>query len=326
MTSSTREQTRVHDADEQQGRRRRVDVVDEVGGVQARQERRGQQEKSSEAGGGAHAPAQSIDASVGQEEPELLQRHPHECEVQEAEALEAGRAAQHIDRDRGQRERPDRPVRRAFVRGREKGKQRLAEEEDPQEPQRLAVAEARRRDQIGRDARDREHGERDADDRDREDRGSQQAVQSAGDEVHAGSAALPQTPVGEETGEAADDEEQRHDLEEPAERGDPARAVAGVVEHGAGRVDRDADHDGVQEHDAEHAQRPDEVDPGVAGCARGSRDGDGARCLDDGHESSSGVVSQETMDAVASGASPSGAVATPYDGVSQEDGSTSPVS
>ncbi|GEC76605.1 hypothetical protein GCM10010213_27380 [Microbacterium maritypicum] len=82
----------------------------------------------------------------------------------------------------------------------------------------------------------------------------------------------------------------------------------------------------MQEDDAEDAEGPEEVDPGVAGCARGSRGADGARCLDDGHESSSEAVFQETMDAVQAEASPSGAVATPYDGVSQDEGSTSPVS
>ncbi len=180
-----------------------VDVGDEVGGVHPGEERCKEQEQGTEARGGPDASTQTPDASVGDEEPQLLQRHPHEGEVQEAEALEPGRGAQHVDGDGCRDESTDRAVGGALVGGGRCGKQRLAQEGRRRGTRAADRSEARGRDQIGGYTEDREQREPDADDGDREDGGSQQTMQSPGHEPEGAPAALPQPTVGEEPGEPA---------------------------------------------------------------------------------------------------------------------------
>ena len=99
----------MHDPHEEEGGRGRIDVRDEIRRVDADGEGHDEQEQSGEACSGSEASAEALDASVGEEEAELLEGHPDEEEVQEAQALDAGDASHDIDRDRCNRQSADRP-------------------------------------------------------------------------------------------------------------------------------------------------------------------------------------------------------------------------
>jgi len=63
--------------------------------------------------------------------------------------------------------------------------------------------------------------------------------------------------------EAAQDEEQRHDLHDPAGGGEPGLGVEGVLEDRPVDAEADSHHEGVQRHDEDEARGANEVDGAV---------------------------------------------------------------
>lgn len=210
------------------------------------------------------AAREGADTTVCEEEAELLQREPDEREVQESDQLDPGPDARSIHGGAGGDEQADREPGRALVGGDQGGQQHLAEQEDPEEPQRLPEPVARHGHQLLGDPVQQQRGQTRADDGDRDDGRQDQAVDAGGDETCGRPPAPPRPDERGVPGEAADHEEQRHDLHHPTERSDPRRSLAGVGEEGTGVGDRDPDHHRVQHDDAEYAQRAHQIDPGVA--------------------------------------------------------------
>ncbi|GAB3599058.1 hypothetical protein GCM10027408_17820 [Microbacterium tumbae] len=253
----------MREPDEQKRGGRRVDVRDQIRGPDARQHAGGEDADGQESEPAADPPGEAVECSIGEEEADLLQSEPHEGEVQESDPLDAADPAEDVDRDGRAGENAERAQRCPRMQAGEHRQQRLAQQEDAEEPQRLAEPVARDEQQVRRHARRRQHDEADPRDGDRGDGGQQQAVHARRDEGGGRTASAPGPPVGGESRESADDEEQRHDLQHPAQRRDPRRALARVREDRAGIRDGDADHERMQHDDAEHAEGADEVDPGV---------------------------------------------------------------
>ena len=282
-SAQERQQHGVRETDEKQRSGRWVDVRDEVGGVDAQHDADTEHRYRSDSEDAANPAWERVDASVCEEEPDLLQRQPHEGEIHEADPIDAGGHPQHVDGGGGCHEQHEGPHRRTFVGAHEHGQQRLAQQECPQEPQWLTEPVAGDEQQIRGDADDAEGDEGDRGDGDRGHSRNEQSVQSAGDERASGRAPRTRTAVGGVPRETTDDEEQRHHLQHPAQRSDPVRAFARVREHGAGIRERHPDHERVQHDDAQNAQGADEVDAGVAdACAWRGGSGRG-ELLHDGH-------------------------------------------
>ncbi len=292
-----RERGSVRDADEQQRRGRRVDVRDEVGGVDAQHERPHERQDRGHEDDGPRVAPEGVDPAIGEEEADLLQHQPDEDEVGEAHPVCAGGCTDPIDQHGRAGEHGHRHQRVALVQAQHHRQQCLAEQEDAQEPQRLAEAVTGRRDQFCGHTAPFEHGEEDPDDGHRDQRGAQQAVQALGGEADAVASALPTASQRDGAGEAADHEEQRHHLQQPADRRQPPAAVAGVFEHRALRGDGHADHQRMQHDHGDHAPCADEIDGGVAG---GLGEADAAWR---GHAT-------DTMDAMPAASSPHGVEAS----------------
>lgn len=148
--------------------------------------------------------------------------------------------------------------------GGERGQQHLAEQEHAEEPQRLPEPVAGDADQLVRDAIHQQGEEGDADHADRAHGRQEEPVDAARYERRGRATALPCPQVRGVPGESADDEEQRHHLQDPAQRSDPPRTLARIHEQRTGIGYRDPDHQSVQDDDAEHAEGADQVDAGVA--------------------------------------------------------------
>lgn len=148
--------------------------------------------------------------------------------------------------------------------GGERGQQHLAEQEHAEEPQRLSEPVAGDADQLVRDAVHQQGEEDDADYADRAHGRQEEPVDPTCHERRRSPTAVPCPQVRGVPGESADDEEQRHHLQDPAQRSDPFRTLARVHEQRTGIGDRDPDHQSVQDDDAEHAEGADQVDAGVA--------------------------------------------------------------
>ncbi|GAA1525620.1 hypothetical protein GCM10009803_03180 [Microbacterium ginsengiterrae] len=273
----------MRDADQQQGGGGRVDVRDEIRGVDAQHEGAGQSRHGRDGEHRSCTPTQCGDGAVGEEESELLEREPDQREVDETDRVHTAEDACRVHGDGPEGEKTDRRPRRALVSCDQGGKQDLADQEHAEEPQRLAEAVAGDADELLRNAGGQQHREQDAHRGDRVERRQEQAMDASGDEVGRRAALIRHPQVRRASGEAPDHEEQRHHLQEPAQRDDPRGSFAGVREHRAGAVDRDADHQRVDHHHTDHAQCADQVDPCVApGSGWSCRSGCAAQICD-GH-------------------------------------------
>ncbi len=289
-----RQQCRVGDADEEQRRGGRVDVRDEVAGVEAGPPGEHEDDDRPDTGKRPDTPVEGADRTVRQEEPELLERGPDEDEIDESEGVDTRGRAQDVDQHGGGDERHDRPDRGALVGGGERRQQCLTEQEDAEEPERLPEPETGRGDEVGGDTGQRQRREGGSHTADGDDRGEQQAMEPRGDERRGRRTVRPVASIREQACEPADDEEERHDLQDPAERGDPGGAITRILEHGAGGGHRHADHHRVQDDDPDDATGTHEVDPAVT-CTQGAigpgADRSGAIgssvdrcCVGDGHD------------------------------------------
>ena len=131
-----------------------------------------------------------VDASVCEEEAELLHRQPHEGEIEESDSCDPGRQAHGIHDHGGTGQQGDRAPRCAFVRRDQRREEHLAEQEDPEEPQRLPEPEAGDRHQVVGNTVEEQHRQQYADDGDGDHGGQQQPVHARGDERGGGLAAL----------------------------------------------------------------------------------------------------------------------------------------
>ncbi len=171
-----------------------------------------------------------------------------------------------------------------------------AQHVDAQEPQRLREPETRDGDDVGRHSHQGERRQQHGSGRDRGQRGRQQAAEPPAEVVAVSATGLPQPRPLSVGGEPAEDEEQRHDLHQPAHRGEERPVLEGVLEHRPVRADGDADHKRVQQDDDREAECTDDVDgavaadgpgagprrrrgPGVRGPSMGECDGGGHRGL-----------------------------------------------
>jgi len=139
----------------------------------------------------AGATCEGGDAPVGEEESELLQREPHECEIEDADSIRSGHHAHRVDDDRGRHEKHERAQWCTLVGDGEHRQQRLAEQEDAQEPQRLREAVPRDADEIDGHAGDQQGGEGEADRGDRAHRRQEQPVDASRHERGRGATASP---------------------------------------------------------------------------------------------------------------------------------------
>src|SRR5690606_24762811 len=85
VITKQREHCSVSDSDQQKRCGGRVDVRDQIWRVDAAYEGEDQRRDGSDCGERPGATAQRTDTSIGEEEAKLLQCHPDECEVDEAE-------------------------------------------------------------------------------------------------------------------------------------------------------------------------------------------------------------------------------------------------
>jgi len=146
--------------------------------------------------------------------------------------------------------------------------ERRAAEVDGQEPQRLADAEPRDAHDLGGHTGHEQADEAEPDGADEHDGGPQQPhgalAHVVGGALAGGLQAFP-VPQRRET---AQDEEERHDLHDPAGGGEPGLGVEGVLEDRPVGAEADAHHEGVQRHDEDEARGAHEVDGAVAAAGR----------------------------------------------------------
>ncbi len=282
-----REQGRLSHPDQQKRRRGRVEVLDEVRRVDAEHETGRECDDRGEADEDPCPHPKGVDAAVCEEEADLLEGQPHRREVEEADGVDPRGGSRDVDRDGGGRERDDRRHGCPVVGREEGGQESLAEQEDPQEPQRLAEPEPRDRDEVIGHPRHRQEGEAEPHRRETDDGGEHEAVDATGHEVDGGATASTGAAVGRRTRETSDHEEQRHDLKHPRDRGEPRCVLRGVGEDRSRLIEGDPDHERVEHHDTDDAECTDEVDAAVARCP-GRRDRRGVacclrRCRHDGH-------------------------------------------
>jgi hypothetical protein len=150
------------------------------------------------------------------------------------------------------------------MRAHQQRNERRAAEVDGQEPQGLTDAEPRDAHDLGGNTGREQAHEAEADGADEHDRRFQQAHRAFAHIVGGALAGGPQAFPVPQRREAAQDEEQRHDLHDPAGRGEPGLGVERVLEDRPVGAHADAHHEGVQRHDEDEAGRAHEVDGAVA--------------------------------------------------------------
>ena len=129
------------------------------------------------------------------------------------------------------------------------------------------------RDELGGQAREGEGGESTRDDHHERDRRADEPFEAGADVVGGGRAAGAHRSPVVEAREAAGDEEQRHDLHDPADRPEPGLLLERVLEHRPAGADADAAHHRVQREHRDEQHDADRVDARIAHDARAPSSG-----------------------------------------------------
>lgn len=263
-----REERQLRHGEQGQADGGRVEVGEHVGRIEAGCREADEGAERTRREGRSLQPRHPLDVAVGQPEAELLCEQPHEREVEQPQSRDVGGHTQCVDRHDARPQAGERGRWGPPMQAHQQRDERRAAEVDGQEPQRLADAEPRDAHDVGGHAGREQAHETEADGADEHDRRFQQA-HGALPHVVGGTLAggLQAFPVPQRR-EAAQDEEQRHDLHDPAGGGEPGWGVERILKDRPVGAEADAHHEGVQRHDEDEAGSANEVDGAVAttGC------------------------------------------------------------
>ena len=200
---------------------------------------------------------------VGQEESELLHGAPNEHHVDVGQRRHHPPQAVHRHHQRGEshQRQPGRPGVQA---GQEREVQ-LRGEVGGEEPQRHACSGHQELDDLRVHPGQPRHPEPGEHDGKQHGGGADEPQHPRLHKVKGAAAPGPEAAPGLQAGDASDNEEERHDLQDPDHGFEPALVAEGVVGgHGAVRMEHGAHHHGVRHHHEGKAEEPGEVDHQVA--------------------------------------------------------------
>ena len=258
------EQRQLGDAEHHEAHGRRVEVHEHVDGVRPDHREHGQEREGCRGHRPQRRAREPVDGAVGEVESELLHEQPHEHEVEQPDRVEPGGHAQHVDGDDSGDERERRQHARTFVETYHHRHECRGRQVHAEEPQRLADAVARRRHEVPREPCQREGDECGRDHDDQRDRGADEPFDARPHVVGAARSARTHRPPVVEAREPACDEEQRHDLHDPADRAEPLLAFERVAHDRPLGADAHAHHHGVQCEHGHEEHHADGVDARVA--------------------------------------------------------------
>lgn len=263
-----REEGELRHGQEGQADGGRVQVGEHIGRVEAGCREAGERGEGTRRESPAVQPRHPLDVAVGQPEAELLREQPHERQVEQPEGLDVGGRPQHVDRHDARPQADERRRGGPSMRAHQQRDERRTAEVDGQEPERLADAEpGDAHDLGGHTGREQPH-QADADGADEHDRRFRQPHGALAHVIGGALAGSLQAFPVPQRREASQDEEEGHDLDDPAGGGEPGLGVEGVLEDGPVGAEADAHHEGVQRHDEDQARGAHEVDRAVAAAGR----------------------------------------------------------
>ena len=257
--------THLDHPEQDKGTGRWIEVDEHVRAVHAGRDESDQGQQRGHQHEAGDGPAHGAIERIGVEEPKLLNQGPHKQEVQVAEPGHTRDRDQTIDDDDGTGEGCERPPRRGFVEMHGNRHHSGEADVDGEEPQRLADAQAGLTEEVGRNSELAGHGQPDTGEADEHGDGHSEPAQASTQIIGPGAATGTSAAPAGDACVSADDEEQRHDLEEPrcGSESWSAGQRDGRLHSTIGADHRRAHHRVEDDHDDEAAEAK-EIDGPVA--------------------------------------------------------------